>query len=161
MRHNSNGWFLIGCTISSLIFLVTSSNSFCSPLWKVAIFSRSIYGCSSCFGLLACPISTFSCKTCSFFSLWYSFLSTLLAYCKWLQKVVIYGLFWLFHFYFSNNNNNKSVVCFGKSQIVLTNIVQIGVIMNHKFWIQYPWYSCQMLRPLSELPAFGRNKIKE
>jgi hypothetical protein len=33
--------------------------------------------------------------------------------------------------------------------------------MNHKFWIQYPLYDHQMLRPLGELLGFRKNKIRE
>ncbi len=38
---------------------------------------------------------------------------------------------------------------------------QIGTIMNQIFWIQYPRYGRQMLRPPNELLGFERNKIKE
>ncbi len=33
--------------------------------------------------------------------------------------------------------------------------------MNYKFWIQYPQYGCQMLRPFVELSSFKRNTIRE
>ncbi len=63
MRHNSNGWFMVGRIDSGLVFLVTSSNSFCSPLWKVTTSYRLILGCSSRSGLLMWLTSTLSYKT--------------------------------------------------------------------------------------------------
>jgi len=35
------------------------------------------------------------------------------------------------------------------------------MIMNKKFWIQYPWNGHQMLRPLGELPFIEENKTRE
>jgi hypothetical protein len=55
MHCYSNGWFPIGCTIFGLVHSITSSNSFCSPLWKVIASSMSIFGCSSCSKLPTCP----------------------------------------------------------------------------------------------------------
>jgi len=52
---NSNGWFSIGHIVFNSIFLVTFSNSFCSPLWKLATSFGSFLGCSSCFRLLMWP----------------------------------------------------------------------------------------------------------
>ncbi len=65
MRCNSDGWFLVGHTIFGLIVSVTSSNLFCSPLWKVVAFFGSIFGYSSHFELLTWPTLAFFCKTCS------------------------------------------------------------------------------------------------
>jgi hypothetical protein len=63
MHHNSNGWFLVGHAIFSLIFSVISSNSFCSSLWKVIASFGSFSGYSNHFVLFTWSISTLSCKT--------------------------------------------------------------------------------------------------
>jgi hypothetical protein len=60
------GWFSIGHTISGLEFLVMSSNSFCSSLWKV-IASRSILGYFSHSKLFMWPTSTLFYNTHSIF----------------------------------------------------------------------------------------------
>lgn len=63
MHHNSNGWFLVGHAIFSLIFSVISSNSFCSSLWKVIASFGSFSDYSNHFVLFTWSISTLSCKT--------------------------------------------------------------------------------------------------
>jgi hypothetical protein len=65
MHHNFSGWFPVGRTFFDSLFLVMTSNSFCSPLWKVISSSRSFLGCSNHFALLTWPTLTLSCKTCS------------------------------------------------------------------------------------------------
>jgi hypothetical protein len=71
-HDNFSGWFSIGRPISNLIFLVMSSNLFCSPLWKVVASSMLIFGSSSLSKLPTCPTPTLSYKTCSnFFSYFY------------------------------------------------------------------------------------------
>jgi len=65
MCSNFGGWFLLGHPTSSLVFLITFSNSLCSQLWKVVTSSMSIFGSSSHSRLLAWPTSTLSYKTCS------------------------------------------------------------------------------------------------
>ncbi len=67
MCCNFGGWFWIGHIIFCLIFMVTSSNLFSSPLWKVTTSSRLIVGCFSRFGLLTWLTSTFFSKTCFIF----------------------------------------------------------------------------------------------
>jgi hypothetical protein len=62
-HFNFSGWFRGGHIVFGLIFSRTSSNSFCSALWKVTTISRSIFGYSNHFGLLACPTLALSCKT--------------------------------------------------------------------------------------------------
>ncbi len=64
MCCNFGGWFLLGHPTSSLVFLITFSNSLCSQLWKVITFSMSIFGSSSHSRLLAWPTSALSYKTC-------------------------------------------------------------------------------------------------
>jgi hypothetical protein len=89
MCYNSNGWFPISRTISGSIFLVTSSNLFCSPLWKVTTSSTSFLGYSSRSMLFMWPTSTFFCKTYSilFFMLLVNTIGILYMITK---KVVIY-----------------------------------------------------------------------
>ncbi len=65
MHHNFNGWFWIGCIVSSSTFLIMYFNLFCSPLWKVIASFASFLGYYSHFRLLTWLILTFSCKTCS------------------------------------------------------------------------------------------------
>lgn len=54
MHCNFDKLLPLGHIASISMFLVTSFKSFCSPLWKVATSSMSIFGSSIHFGLLAC-----------------------------------------------------------------------------------------------------------
>jgi len=56
---------LVGHIVFDSIVSVTFSNLFCSPLWKVTVPFRLIFGYFSHSGLLTWLMSTLSCKTCS------------------------------------------------------------------------------------------------
>jgi hypothetical protein len=67
MNHNFSGWFLVGHIAFNLVFLVTSSNLFCFPLWKVTTSFGLFLGYPNHIVLLTWPISTFFYKTYSIF----------------------------------------------------------------------------------------------
>ncbi len=65
--HTFDWWFSGGYIIFGWIFLITLSNLFCSPLWKVKVSFESIFDCSNHSKLLTCTISHFLVKPTPFF----------------------------------------------------------------------------------------------